>query len=102
MSAKGMDVVGNSKLALACTDRRGGVWPTHCCGQRWRNQHKLRCGFCATRLVANTDGNVGEMGEMGDAALARMNALPSGCKAVRAYNVSSGVQRDIGLRWLQQ
>ena len=95
MSVKGVGVVGNSKSSVA--------WQTvHCCGQRWKNQHKSLCRFRATRLAANAGRNVSETGEMGDAALARVNTIGSEGAAVRAYDASLGVQRDIGLCWLQQ
>ena len=50
-----------------------------------------------TRLAANAGRNVGEMGEMGDAALARVNVIDSEGAEVHAYNASSGIQRDIRL-----
>ena len=47
-----------------------------------------RCVDFASRFAVNAGGNVGEMG---DAALARLNAIGSRYAAVRAYNAGSGV-----------
>ena len=91
------------RAVLARTEHRGGPRIVVGSGGRTRTS---RCVDLAQKLAANAGRNVGETGEIGDAATARVNAIGLGGAAALAYNASYcgelSTRRDIGLRWRQR